>query len=142
MLKVDWKKFVNAKINASYLTTQGVNQTSFLRHKSDISKQFGVVRIGFKDDHEMNLFKTGDSLWNNSYQYYDWEVYVQNQDSSKNKFRFFYKERLDKYTSNNRINNAALAMNPGVSIELSKNPNHRFGVRSMYRVLEIKDSML
>jgi hypothetical protein len=142
MLKVDWKKFVNAKINASYLSTKGVNQTSFLRHKSDISKQFGVLRIGFKDDHEMNLFKTGDSLWNNSYQYYDWEVYVQNQDSSKNKFRFFYKERLDKYTSNNRINNAALAMNPGVSIELSKNPNHRFGVRSMYRVLEIKDTVL
>jgi len=142
MLKVDWKKFVNAKINASYLTTQGVNQTSFLRHKSDISKQFGVLRVGFKDDHEMNLFKTGDSLWNNSYQYYDWEVYVQNQDSSKNKFRFFYKERLDKYTSENKINNAALAMNPGVSIELSENPNHRFGVRSMYRVLEIKDSAL
>ena len=142
MLKVDWKKFVNAKINASYLNTQGVNQTSFLRHKSDISKQFGFVRIGFKDDHEMNLFKTGDSLWNNSYQYYDWEVYIQNQDSSKNKFRFFYKERLDKYTSNNSIDNAALAMNPGVSIDLNRNPNHRFGVRSMYRVLEIKDSVL
>ena len=90
----------------------------------------------------MNLFKTGDSLWNNSYQYYDWEVYVQNQDSSKNKFRFFYKERSDKYTRNNSIDNAALARNPGVSIELSKNPNHRFGVRSMYRVLEIKDSAL
>ena len=142
LLKVDWKKFVNAKINASYLSTKGVNQTSFLRHKSDISKQFGVLRIGFKDDHEMNLFKTGDSLWNNSYQYYDWEVYVQSQDSSKNKFRFFYKERLDKYTINNGLNNAALAKNPGVSFELSKNPNHRFGVRSMYRVLEIKDTVL
>jgi len=142
MLKIDWKRFVNAKINASYLTTHGVNQTSFLRHKSDISKQFGFVRIGFKDDHEMNLFKTGDSIWNNSYQYYDWEVYAQNQDSSKNKFRVFYKERLDKYNNNNVLNNAALARNPGVSIELNKNPNHRFGVRSMYRVLEIKDSTL
>jgi len=142
MLKVDWKKYVNAKINASYLTTNGANQTSFLRHKSDISKQFGFIRIGFKDDHEMNLFKTSDSLWNNSYQYYDWEVYAQNRDSSQNKFRLFYKERLDKYNKGNMLNNAALARNPGVSIELNKNPNHRFGVRSMYRILEIKDSTL
>lgn len=141
-LKIDWKKFVQAKVNASYLTTSGVNQTSFLRHKADVSKQFGFVRIGYKDDHELNLFTTGDSLWNNSYQYYDWEVYAQNRDSSQNKFRLFYKERVDKYNRSNVLSNASLAKNPGASLELNKNKNHRFAVRSMYRILEIKDSTL
>ena len=141
-VRVDWKKFVDAKIDASYLLTSGVNQTSFLRNKSDISKDFGFIRVGFKDDQEMNLFRTGDSLWNNSYQYFDWEVYAQNKDSSKNKFRIFYKERSDKYTIDGYLGNAALARNPGVSINLNKNKNHRFEIRSMYRVLEIKDSTL
>lgn len=141
-LKVDWKKGVRAKIDASFLQTNGANNTSFLRHKADISKSLGFMRIGYKDDHEQNLFHTGDSLWGNSYQYYDWEVYAQSPDSSINKFRVFYKERTDRLAKSNSISRATNAKNPGVSFELNKNKNHRVRVRSMLRSLTILDSSL
>lgn len=141
-LKLDWKKGIQVNLDGSYLLTNGENNTSFLRHKGDISKNIGFARIGYKDDHEMNLFQTGDSLWKSSYQYYDWEVYVQNNDSSKNLFRIFYKERIDQLTGNNKLQRATYAKNPGLSFSLNSNRIHRLKIRSMLRILDITDTTL
>ena len=105
-------------------------------------KSLGKVRIGYKDDHEINVFTVGDSLLGNSYQYYDWEVYIQNADSSVNKVRLFYKERTDKFSDTTALVETALARNPGLSFDLNKNPKQQLQFRSMYRILEIKDSNL
>ncbi len=141
-LNIDWHKHIDAKIDGSYLISDGSRHTSFLRHKATISKQTPWFRVGFKDEHEQNLFSIGDSLLGNSYQFYDWEVFVQNPDSSINQFRFFYKERTDQFNSENELSQVAHARNPGFSVGLNKNKKHRFELRSMYRILEIKDSTL
>ena len=88
--KMDWTEKINANIDFSYLTTNGIQKTSFLRHMARIYKSFEKFKIGFEDIHEHNLFYENDTLNGLSYQFYDWKIYLQQGDSSKNSFKIYY----------------------------------------------------
>ena len=141
-ISIDYHDNIDVKLDGSYLLSSGPENTSFLRHKSNISKGGEKFRIGFIDEHEMNQFSTLDSLHANSYQFYDWQVFVQNGDSAVNKLKVYYRERRDRIASNNLLKNTALARNPGLSFDLQKNRNNKLSYNLGYRSLTILDTSL
>ncbi len=86
--------------DASYLVSQGIEETSFLRHNLDLSKSFKKLKIGFIDIQETNQkkLKGNDVLQLNSYRFYDWKTYIGTVDSSKNELMLYYRERYDWFS--------------------------------------------
>lgn len=141
-LKIKWTKKVDAKIDVSYLTTDGVQNSSFLRHKANISKSFKKFKIGFKDIHEQNLFLDSDTLTNSTYQFYDWKIFLEQGDSSKNNFQFFYQERYDWFNKLNKLKKAAAAKSPGFIYSMRNKKNQQLKISVAYRMLSILDTSL
>ena len=139
-LKINWTEFINADIDASYLASNGLRETSFLRHQSNIYKAFNSFRLGFEDIHEENVFINDDTLNTDSYRFYDWKVYLQQGDSSKNNFKIFYQERYDWFKKEQQLKKATSAKSPGISFSFLNNPKHRLQLGASYRMLSILDT--
>jgi hypothetical protein len=132
-----------ANWDGSFLNARTENQNTYLRHVSDISQRFGPIKIGFKDDHERNAFVQGDSLLRtNSYQWYDWQVYLANADSSRNNYRIFYRERYDWKSDSSQLERAAKGRSVGGSFEWMSNKVSRLNTMVTYRTLEIENENL
>lgn len=131
-----------ANWDGSYLSSRAESQNTYIRHISDISKNFKHFRIGFKDDHELNTFTTGDILNTNSYQWYDWQVYISQSDSSENDFRLFYRERYDKRSDSSQMASAAVARSVGASYNWVSNAHSKLNITTSYRSLAISDPNL
>lgn len=140
--RIDYKGF-NAKIDASALSTTGINQTAFIRHDAFISQRFGKFKIGFNDIHEFNRYTTqsGD-LEEQSYQFYDWEVYFAGKDSVAVPFKIFYRHRFDRLPSNDGFKQATVAYHAGGNMQWVTNPHHQLSTTLNYRVLRILDDNL
>ncbi|UKN00175.1 hypothetical protein K6119_10565 [Paracrocinitomix mangrovi] len=138
------KNGFNAKIDGSWLLSDGIEKTSFLRHNSSISQDIKVLKIGFEDIHEQNeKFLNGDpTLQNTSYRFYDWKAYVSTLDSSKNKFSLYYRERYDWFSDSVRLEQATRAQNIGAEAHFLKYTNNILKVNANYRKLAILDTTL
>ncbi|MBM78897.1 MAG: hypothetical protein CL846_10485 [Crocinitomicaceae bacterium] len=141
-IKLNWTKNINAKIDGSYLTSNGENNSNFLRHESDIYKKIGGFNIGFKDIHEKNKFYNNDTLNNSSYRFYDWKIFIETADSSKNIFQIYYQERYDWFKNESLLKKATSAKSPGLKINLHQNQNNKLTYNLALRNLEITDTNL
>ena len=131
--------------NSSVLETKTKNiNTFFYRHKSTLSQKLGKISINYLDEFEQNKFeeKNKDSLFFNSYQFWEWETNISTSDTAGNKFKIFYRERMDKKPKANVLLDASYAQNFGGSIDLVSNPNHSFSSTITYRKLQVRDSTL
>jgi len=131
--------------NASYLTTNANPlNTQFYRHKSKLSQRADKLIFTYQDEFENNKFRytSKDSLLPKSYQFWEWEGNITNADTSKNRFKIFYRERTDKFAELNRLFDAAHAQNIGFSSDISTIKNHPFKTTITYRKLEILDTNL
>jgi hypothetical protein len=139
-----WKKNgFEASIDGSYLSANADGKNTYLRHLAKISQQFGKIKIGFEDDHELNQFELGDSLLQtNSYQWYDWKVYIANADTLQNKFTVFYRERYDWKSDSTRLATAAKGRSIGADYNWVTNKTSVLTTMMSYRTLEIKDENL
>jgi len=138
-------KSTKAFYNASYLTTDDSPlTTSFYRHKSKISQRGGKFLFTYLDEFERNEFRytPTDSLLRTSYQFWEWEGNITNADTSRNRFKVFYRERMDRFAYKDGLFNASLAQNTGFSTDISSIPNHPFKTTFTYRKLMILDSIL
>lgn len=134
-LRVNW--------DASALSSEAVNTNRFVRHKLDVSKQLGKVRLGYKDDQEWNQFNQGDSLLAlNSYSFFDYQGYVVFGDSTTGEFRLSYRERLDKKSDSTRLTNVAKARTISGEWTMKSWKNQRLLLVGNYRRLEILDTLL
>lgn len=135
---------LDVQFDGSYLTTTGINETDFIRHRGKVVKHFKWFNIGYKDEHERNVFKypSSDSTLLNSYQFYDWEVFISSPDTFKNKFQIYYRERHDKGVKNNELSPKTFARQYGARFDLLRNPRNRLRANVGYRELFIKDSTL
>lgn len=140
----DWaRKGFNASMDGSYLSANADGTNTYLRHKAKVSQEFGKIKIGFEDDHELNQFKLGDTLLKtNSYQWYDWKVYFANADTMQNKFTVFYRERYDWKSDSTRLANAAKGRSIGADYNWVTNKTSTLTTLVSYRMLEIKDEKL
>jgi hypothetical protein len=133
-----------AKINASWLLSDGVGKSSYLRHKSLISQNIKVLKVGFEDIHELNeQFVSGNSvLQNSSYRFYDWKAYISTLDSARNKMSLYYRERYDWFSDSVRLQQATRAQNIGVEAHFLKNTKNIVRLNLNYRKLAILDTNL
>ncbi|MBK7288380.1 MAG: hypothetical protein IPI95_15585, partial [Flavobacteriales bacterium] len=80
----------DATLDGSLLNTSaGSSSSGFLRNKAVLARRFNRFTLGVSDELERNLFRNDslDALTAGSYQYNDWEAFVQSPDSAKAKFR-------------------------------------------------------
>ena len=142
-----WRqKGFNASWDASYLASQSLTKNQFIRHKAEVSKNFKIIRLGFKDDHEMNVFHQSSTipLQLNSYQFYDYQFYIANieSDSSKNSYKLFYRERYDQRSDSTQLSPAARARTAGGELKLLTMKNQTLNIVASYRELKIQNPTL
>ena len=141
-INVKWKKIIHGDIKGSLLSSKGYTDTYFMRHKSNIFLPIKKIKLGFKDIHELNEFSFEDTLTNNSYRFYDWKVYAENNDTNKNKIQFYYQERYDWFNNNNTLKKATHIISPGVNFNLNQNKYFKANYNLAYRSLTISDTIL
>ena len=124
---------------SNYLST---TKNDFIRHKVDVSKKVKYITIGFKDDHEKNTFHQAGILQTTSYQFYDYQFYLTNGDSTKNSFRLFYRERFDQRSDSARLLAVAKAKTAGGEIRLMKLKNQSLNIVTSYRELKVVNTTL
>lgn len=137
-----WKqKGFMANWDGSYLSSNTDGSNQFFRHRADISQAIGPVRIGYKDDHENNTFRN-EFLETNSYEFFDYQFYLMNGDTSKNTYKAFYRERIDRRSDSTELQLAAKARSTGLELGLNRWRNQRLTVITSYRELRAIDSNL
>ena len=138
------KKGFKGKANASWLLSDGQEQTSFLRHNAYFSQNIKVLKVGFEDIHEQNekYLDGNPALQNTSYRFYDWKAFIGTLDSSRNKFEIYYRERYDWFPDSLRLAQATKAQNVGLDAQFLKNKNNVVKLNLNYRKLDILDTTL
>ena len=139
--KIKWNKKVNLNFNGSLMNSDGQFNTRFLRHKIDLFIPIKGFKLGFKDINENNQFFIADTLTNNSYRFYDWKVYIENYDSTKNRVQFFYQERYDWFEDRSILKKATKAISPGLMVGISSRKNFNVNYSLAYRVLQSDSSL-
>jgi hypothetical protein len=134
--KIKWSKKVNLNFDGSLMNSNGQFNTSFLRHKIDLFIPIKGLKLGFKDINENNQFFSADTLSNNSYRFYDWKVYLENYDSTKNRVQFFYQERYDWFKDRSILKKATKAISPGLMVGVSSRKNFNLNYSLAYRILQ------
>ena len=78
---------------------------------------------------------------NNSYRFYDWKVYIENYDSTKNRVQFFYQERYDWFKDRSVLKKATKAISPGLMVGISSRKNFNLNYSLAYRMLRSDSSL-
>lgn len=139
-----WKqKGFEGRWDGSYLSSETNQKNDFLRHRSEFSKDFKWLKIGYIDDHELNRFTGGNvALETNSYQFFDYQFYLANGDSVKNNYRIFYRERYDYRSDSLELTPVAKARTTGGEIKLTEMKNQTLNVVTSYRELNVLNPTL
>lgn len=138
-------KHFSISVNGSLLNSQTpANSTQFMRHNATLIKKFKKINIGFREMQEQNKYsnKTGDTLLNGSFDFFEWETFVQNGDTLKNKYELLYKQRNDYNPKNNLFAKATYAESISFSMGLFKKNNHKLNTAITYRKLTITDTSI
>ena len=136
------KQRFSATWDASGLTSSGVINSSFIRHRADISMAFKNLRIGIKDDQELNKRDQFIGLSSMNYAFYDVQGYIQNADSGKTLIKLFYRERLDWRSDSSKFNIAARGTTLGGEFQRKGNNGNALGAVLGLRSLVSLDSTL
>lgn len=126
-----------ANWDGSFLSSDATENNRFIRHRADVSKSFPYIRVGFKDDHERNEFRSG-ILEAQSYEFFDYQFYIGSGDSVKNDFRIFYRERIDRKSDSTRLTQVAKARSFGGEVSFTEWKNQRLNIVTSYRQLEVE----
>jgi hypothetical protein len=128
----------------SLLSTDGIEESEFMRHRSRVEKDLWVTKIGFEDEREDNrkLQPLSDSLSIASYRFYDWQFYLTNLDTAKIGYKVFYRERTDFATDINQLGQSTHASHYGVDFALEQNPRNQLKASLSSRTLNISNPEL
>ena len=131
--------------DGSFLTALTTSNSSiFFRSRGNAARMFRYFSLGVKGQYEHNEFfrNRSDTLNNGSYEFGEWEGYISNPDTTKNKFMLSYKQRNDNTYSNYALHKAAFAENTSLDVQLLKNTNSQFRFNITYRNLQIIDPLI
>lgn len=130
--------------NSSYLITEGLNNTEFIRNKSTLTKDISWFVLGVDNELEQNkfFFPQSDSLTTNSFRFLIWKGFIHNADTSINKFLISYKQRIDDAANVTVFKPIARAEDIELSYALLKNKNHILRSSMIYRKLYILEPSL
>ena len=139
-----WQGF-NFSFNGSLMTSNdSVLSTRFLRHQALLSKQIKSVVFGIREESEQNRWSNTvtDTIQNNSFSYFQYELYLASPDTAKNGFVINYRNRKDYLPLQNEIKLATTGRDFNFGFRLGKNPDHRLKTLVIYRLLEVNDTSL
>lgn len=129
---------------AAWLNTTTPRQSDFLRHKAMVKHKLKRISIGYKDEHERNLYQADSlpRLLQGSYQFYDWEAFIQSPDTQNTKWRLSAGQRYDQALRAGELVQSTVATAYSLGLDLTKDPRNRLGTSFTYRQLSISDSVL
>ena len=131
------------KWEGSVLKNDSEFKNSFIRHRSTISKDLKWLRLGYKDDRERNIFSDSyNPVLTSSYLFFDYQFFVENRDSAKINYKFFWRERIDQRGDSLELKPVAKAKTIGAELKLVEYKNQSLNIQSAYRSLSILDSLL
>lgn len=133
------------KWTSNAVNTSGIKNSFFIRHKIDVSQSFKYLKIGFLDEHEYNRIEKdfiSPIVQENTYHFYDWQFYITQNDTIKNKFKVYYRQRDDKLSNATNFGLATSARNFGGSYDWVSNTKTQLRMNVNYRNLRIVDSTL
>lgn len=130
-----------AQVQGSALSTQGNLQSQFVRHTSNISQTIKGMRLYYRDEHEKNQFylAQSDSLSNQSYQFYDWELGVGTADTLKKNVTLYYRNRFENRLDENQLSRASIADQYGITARWNVRPESRLALFVSNRRLRINN---
>jgi hypothetical protein len=130
--------------SGSFLYTDGLQNTRFFRNKLKLSQQIGWLVVGVEEEFEQNKFliNLSDSLKANSYQFLMWKSFLQNADTSINKYTLSYQQRTDNAPLINQLTPTTKAEDVAFGYDWLKNKNHILRTKFTYRRLEILEPTL
>ena len=129
--------------NLSYLQTENlIYRTSFLRHKLLFAKHLRYFTVGLSENTELNQWYgiQSDSLSLNSFSFSEYEIFLNQPDSSKQKYFISYKIREDKMPYNNALKTSGRSKDFGAGLTVIHRNGIRLNGRLNYRELGIKDT--
>lgn len=132
-------------VDGSLLNTATDGITSdFLRHKARIARRMKWITVGLRDEHERNRFHsdTLQALIAGSYQFLDWEAFVQSPDSAKTRFRLGGGQRYDQALRAGALAPSTEATTYNASVDVGGRKVRKLAATFTYRRLRIVDSTL
>lgn len=130
--------------NLSYLKTEDLfNRTTFLRHNVLLAKHFNYFTIGVSENAEKNEWKASrtDSLKLNSFSFNEYKVFLNQPDSSKQKYFLFYKLRENRLPFNNNIEISDKSKDLGSGLSVFHKKGIRINGRLNYREISFRDTL-
>jgi hypothetical protein len=97
------------------------------------------------DEHEYNRIEQdfiSPIVQENTYHFYDWQFYITQSDTIKNKFKVYYRQRDDKLSNATNFGLATSARNFGATYDWVSNTKTQLRMNINYRNLRIVDSTL
>ncbi|OFX20371.1 MAG: hypothetical protein A2041_00625 [Bacteroidetes bacterium GWA2_31_9b] len=141
---INYKGF-DIYLKSSLLRTDyEINSTQFLRYIAGLSKSTKHFKIGIENESEKNEWNNTetDSLLINSFHFSAFRVYIENPDSSINKYSITYINRNDYLPKNNLLKNSTRSNDFQIGFGLLKNPSQTIRSKLTYRTLEIIDTSI
>jgi hypothetical protein len=134
----------NAIGSGSFLYTDGLQNTRFFRNKLRLTQNLGWFVLGAEEEFEQNKFlvNLSDTLKANSYQFLVWKSFLQNADTSINKYTLSYQQRTDNAPLINQLTPTTKAEDVAIGYDWLKNKNHILRTKFTYRKLEILEPTL
>ncbi len=128
----------------SYLNTSGFLESSFYRHRANISRSLWNLTAGIESHIEDNrIFEDDDEhLKTPSFSFNEWMFYVNNPDTIKHHYKAYYKIRNDYLPAINQFEHATRADDYGLSYVFRPNVNHRINLNAVYRRLKVTNESI
>jgi len=131
--------------NSSLLNSNSeINNTQFVRYLANVSKSLNSIRVGFENELERNTWNTkqSDSLMNTSFSFSSYRIYIENPDSTINKYSLSYKIRNDFLPINNALKQSSKSEDFQIGFGLLKNSASILKTSFTYRRLKITDTTI
>jgi len=130
--------------SGSFLYTDGLQNTRFFRSKLHLTQSLGWIVIGAEEEFEQNRFlvNQSDSLRANSYQFLMWRSFLQNADTTINKFTLSYQQRTDNAPLIDKFTPTTKAEDVAFGFDWLKNKDHILRTKFIYRKLHIIEPTL
>jgi len=137
-------KKVQIYSDISYLNTNDfVQKTNYVKHKLLLSKHFKYFTVGVSEKTEDNnsLHKDSDSLTINSFKFEEYSTFLNEADSSEQKFFIKYKYRKDYLPANNSLIKGSESEDYQFGCNILFNKHQNFATFINYRKLDYVDSV-
>lgn len=125
-------------LNSFWVGSDRNGKNTFVKHNSDISQRIWKLRLGYKDQLEYNRKSNGVyQIMQANYRFYDWQVYLENADTSRFSYRVFYRQRIDDAFDSTAFVKGARANSIGGTFAMNNIKNTNFSTTVQYRKLDV-----